>query len=111
MPGAGPQLVVTDKAIFHFDAESGEMVLASVHPGVIAETVQAEVSWPLKIAPDLKTTEPPTAEELRLILGDPAFSPNEFRRLYRVPGLDESLHAGASLLALQQVLLALETDR
>ena len=67
MPGAGPQLVVTDKAIFHFDAEGGEMVLASVHPGVTAEAVQAEVSWPLKIAPDVKTTEPPTAEELRLI--------------------------------------------
>lgn len=51
------------------------------------------------------------AEGLRLTLGDPAFSPNEFRRLHRVPALDESLHAGASLLALQQVLLALETDR
>lgn len=51
------------------------------------------------------------AEGLRLTLSDPSFSPNEFRRLHRVPGLDESLHAGASLLALQQVLQALETDR
>ncbi len=67
MPGAGPQLVVTDKAIFRFDPDTGEMVLSSVHPGVMVEEVRAEVSWPLKIAPDLKTTEPPTAEELRLI--------------------------------------------
>jgi glutaconate CoA-transferase subunit B len=67
MPGAGPQLVVTDKAIFRFDRDTGEMVLASVHPGVNAEDVQAEVSWPLKISPDLQSTEPPTAEELRLI--------------------------------------------
>jgi len=67
MPGAGPQLVVTDKAIFRFDKDTGEMVLASVHPGVTAEEVQAEVSWPLKVVPDLKSTEPPTAEELRLI--------------------------------------------
>jgi glutaconate CoA-transferase subunit B len=67
MPGAGPQLVVTDKAIFGFDSDSGEMYLVSVHPGVTVEEVQAEVSWSLKIAPDLKTTEPPTAVELRLI--------------------------------------------
>jgi glutaconate CoA-transferase subunit B len=67
MPGAGPQLVVTDKAIFHFDKDTGEMFLHSVHPGVTVEEVRAEVSWPLKTAPDVKTTEPPTAEELRLI--------------------------------------------
>jgi glutaconate CoA-transferase, subunit B len=67
MPGEGPQLVVTDKAIFAFDASSGEMVLSSVHPGVTVEEVQAGVGWPLKIAADLATTEPPTAEELRLI--------------------------------------------
>jgi glutaconate CoA-transferase subunit B len=67
MPGAGPQRVVTDKAIFRFDQDSGEMVLISVHPGVTAGEVQAEVSWPLKVASDLTTTEPPTAAELRLI--------------------------------------------
>jgi glutaconate CoA-transferase subunit B len=57
---------VTDLAVFSFD-ETGEMILASVHPGVRVEQVQAEVSWPLKLAPDVQTTEPPTAEELRLI--------------------------------------------
>lgn len=51
------------------------------------------------------------AENLRVVLGAPDFSPNEFRRQYRVPALDESLHAGASLVALQQVLMALETER
>jgi glutaconate CoA-transferase subunit B len=34
MPGAGPQLVVTDKAIFRFDPVTGEMCLSSIHPGV-----------------------------------------------------------------------------
>jgi len=83
MPGAGPQLVVTDKAIFRFaepgpmdsrvspsgapEYLSGEMYLSSVHPGVTVQEVQAEVSWPLKVAPDLTVTEPPTTEELRLI--------------------------------------------
>jgi glutaconate CoA-transferase subunit B len=67
IPGGGPELVVTDKAILNFDGETGEMVLTSVHPGVAAEAVQAEVSWPLRVADPLRVTEPPTAEELRLI--------------------------------------------
>jgi glutaconate CoA-transferase subunit B len=67
MPGSGPQLIVTDKAIFRFALDTGEMVLSSVHPGVTTEEVQAEVSWPLAVAPDLKVTQPPTTEELRLI--------------------------------------------
>jgi glutaconate CoA-transferase subunit B len=67
MPGAGPQLVVTDKAIFRFDKESGEMFLSSVHPGVMVDEVLAEVGWPLKVTEDLKVTEPPTPEELRVI--------------------------------------------
>ncbi len=67
MPGKGPQLVVTDKAIFHFAADTGEMVLSSVHPGVTVDDVQREVSWPLRVAPDLTTTEPPSLEELRLV--------------------------------------------
>jgi glutaconate CoA-transferase subunit B len=67
IPGAGPQLVITDKAIFRFDRENGEMFLDALHPGVTREEVQAEVSWPLRVAADLRTTEPPTIEELRLI--------------------------------------------
>ncbi|MEJ2211374.1 MAG: CoA-transferase [Anaerolineae bacterium] len=68
LPGAGPELVVTDKAIFHFEEGSGEMVLSSVHPGVTVDEVQAEVGWPLKVAGGTPaTTEPPTPEELRLI--------------------------------------------
>jgi glutaconate CoA-transferase subunit B len=72
IPGAGPQLVVTDKAIFRFDDASGEMFLSSVHPGVTVEEVQAEVGWPLRIGAGKEeempeTTEPPTSEELRMI--------------------------------------------
>lgn len=66
MPGRGPQLVVTDLAVFRFD-DTGEMTLASVHPGVTLDQVRAEVSWPLKLAPDMQTTEPPSAEELRIV--------------------------------------------
>ncbi len=67
MPGAGPQLVVTDKAVFRFDTDHGEMVLASVHPGITVEEVQAEVSWPLAVSPNLETTSPPSAAELQIV--------------------------------------------
>ena len=67
MPGAGPQLIVTDKAIFRFAQDTGEMYLATVHPGVAVEEVQAEIGWPLQVAPDLAVTSPPSPEELRLI--------------------------------------------
>lgn len=47
---------------------------------------------------------------LRAIVEDPSFTPNENRRRYRVPELDSRLHAGASLLALQQILQAIESE-
>jgi glutaconate CoA-transferase subunit B len=67
LPGAGPRLVITDLAIFGFDAESREMVLRSLHPGVELEQVRSKVGWPLAVAPELAHTEPPTGEELRII--------------------------------------------
>ena len=41
---------------------------------------------------------------LEEVLADEAFNANTFERRYYVEGLDDSKHAGASLLALQQVL-------
>jgi glutaconate CoA-transferase subunit B len=67
MPGRGPQLVVTDQCIFHFDPATGEMTLTSLYPGASVDAVQAEVAWPITVAPTVATTDPPTAEELRLL--------------------------------------------
>ncbi len=64
MPGGGPQLVVTDKAVFDFEDGSGEMRLRSLHPGVTQDSVMAQVGWRLHVATDLRATEPPTTEEL-----------------------------------------------
>jgi len=50
IPGMGPQLVVTDMALFRFDEETGEMVLSSLRPGVTVEQIQGEVNWPLKVS-------------------------------------------------------------
>lgn len=67
LPGGGPELVVTNKAVFGFDEQSHEMILLSLHPGVSFEEVQAEVSWPLRRSEEVFETEPPTSEELRIM--------------------------------------------
>ena len=64
--GGGPHAVVTDLGFLTPD-ETGELVLTALHPGATAEQAIKNTGWPLKVASDLKTTEPPTGEELRLL--------------------------------------------
>ncbi len=67
LPGGGPQLVITDKAILNFDNPEREMQLVELYPGVTVKDVQIEVGWPLRSAATIGETPAPTAEELRLI--------------------------------------------
>jgi glutaconate CoA-transferase subunit B len=64
--GGGPQAVVTDLGLLEPD-ESGELTLTALHPGVSVEQARANTGWPLKLAPELRATEPPSADELRLL--------------------------------------------
>jgi glutaconate CoA-transferase subunit B len=64
--GKGPQAVVTDLGILQPD-ESGELVLTALHPGATLEQAQANTGWPLRAAGQVQITEPPTAEELRIL--------------------------------------------
>jgi glutaconate CoA-transferase subunit B len=65
-PGRGPTVVVTDLAVYRFDA-SGEMIVESLHPGVTREQLLDSMAWEPRWARALAVTEPPTTEELRLI--------------------------------------------
>jgi len=67
LPGGGPELVITDKAIFNFANREREMQLSSLYTGVTVSAVQAEIGWPLRLADNVQETPAPTAEELRLI--------------------------------------------
>jgi glutaconate CoA-transferase subunit B len=67
LPGAGPELVITDKAILSFANAEREMQLTALYPGVTAQDVQAEVGWRLRSAETIQETAAPTSEELRLI--------------------------------------------
>jgi glutaconate CoA-transferase, subunit B len=67
MPGAGPVKVITDKGILEADETTGEMVLATLYPGVHADSVRAGVGWPLACRPRLAQVAPPTPRELDLL--------------------------------------------
>ena len=67
LPGGGPSAVITTLGLFRFDPATREMELASVHPGVPIETVQAETGWPLRLADPVRETVPPRADELAMI--------------------------------------------
>jgi glutaconate CoA-transferase, subunit B len=56
------RVVVTDLGIL--EPRDGELALVAVHPGVEADDVQAATGWDLRVATDLRITEPPTEAEL-----------------------------------------------
>ncbi len=64
--GSGPQGVVTDLGIMEPD-ENGELTLVALHPGKTVEQVIDNTGWDLKVAANLRETEPPTDEELRIL--------------------------------------------
>lgn len=65
MTGGGPVMVITNLGVYDF--EDGEMTLTSLHPECSVEQVQENLGWKVRVAPILKTTDPPHAEELRII--------------------------------------------
>jgi glutaconate CoA-transferase, subunit B len=67
LPGGGPELMITDKAILNFDNPEREMQLSALYPGVTVTDVQTEVGWPLRLAQKIEEVTAPSAEDLRLI--------------------------------------------
>jgi glutaconate CoA-transferase subunit B len=50
--------------VFEPDPETKVLVLTQVHEGVEAEQVVEATGWELQVASELRTTAPPTDEEL-----------------------------------------------
>jgi glutaconate CoA-transferase subunit B len=67
LPGKGPEIVITDRAILNFDNADREMQLSALYPGVSEKDVRAETGWDLRRAPTIEEVSPPSPEELRLI--------------------------------------------
>ncbi|MFH2102518.1 MAG: CoA-transferase [Chloroflexota bacterium] len=64
--GKGPVAVVTDLGILEPDG-TGELVLTALHPGKTAAMARENTGWDLKVSPALRTTEPVTSDELRIL--------------------------------------------
>jgi len=60
----GPVLLVSDLCMMKPNADSKELEVVSLHAGITREQVQSQTGWPVRFAPDVTTTAPPTANEL-----------------------------------------------
>jgi glutaconate CoA-transferase subunit B len=67
LTGRGPTRVVTDLGVLEPHAESRELVLTGVHEGVTVDEVRRSTGWPLRVADDVATLPPPTAQELAVL--------------------------------------------
>ena len=67
LPGKGPEIVITDRAILNFDNAEREMQLSALYPGISEQDVRAETGWKLRRAAQLEQVSPPSVQELRLI--------------------------------------------
>lgn len=63
----GPSVVITNKAVFDFDGDSRRMRVRSVHPDSSIDDVLGGMSFKPIVPDNILQTEPPTAEEVRII--------------------------------------------
>lgn len=80
--------LVTNLGVFELDEASRELTLTSIHPGVTVEAARAATGFPPRVAPQLATTEGPTAEQRRLIREE--IDPLGMRRLEFVAGKERA---------------------
>lgn len=67
LTGGGPARVITDLGVLEPDADSRELTLTALHPGMSVEQVRAETGWPLALSVELAQTPPPTEDELAVL--------------------------------------------
>jgi glutaconate CoA-transferase subunit B len=67
LPGKGPTAVITDLCIMRPDAETRELVVTDLHPGITADQVREKTGWDIRFANDLRETTAPTAGELSVL--------------------------------------------
>ncbi|NVM35998.1 MAG: 3-oxoacid CoA-transferase [Candidatus Lokiarchaeota archaeon] len=65
--GTGPSKVITDLCLMDFDPKSKRMRLIATHPGISIDDVIKATEFELLINNEVRTTIPPTDEDLRLL--------------------------------------------
>jgi glutaconate CoA-transferase subunit B len=64
LPFGGMFRVVTDLAVFGFNADTRHLTALALNPGVSREKVQANTGFRVEFSADASVSEPPTASEL-----------------------------------------------
>ncbi|MBN1572750.1 MAG: CoA-transferase subunit beta [Deltaproteobacteria bacterium] len=82
--GTGPWALITNKAVLKFDEETKEAYLASYHPDSSVDEVVKNTPWDLKVADDVHETEPPRADEIRVLRE--ILDPNRMIKIYEGRG-------------------------
>jgi len=67
LTAGGVYRVITQLGLFDFDGKTRRMRLESLHPGATVEDVKERTGFEMLIPDKIPTTEPPTAEELRIL--------------------------------------------
>jgi glutaconate CoA-transferase subunit B len=67
LPEGGPYKIITDLGVMGFDEATKAMMIDALHPGVDVGTVQEATGFELIVPDTIGRTEPPTAEELRIL--------------------------------------------
>ncbi len=67
LSGSGPVGVITDLCILRPDAVTRELKVSSIHPGVDRKTISANSGWQIQFEENCGETEPPTADQLRVL--------------------------------------------
>jgi glutaconate CoA-transferase subunit B len=63
----GPTRVITDLCLLEPDAETKELTVTAMHPGVTREQITAATGWPMKFARQVAETAPPSGQELSVL--------------------------------------------
>ena len=67
LPGAGPQVVITDLCVMRPDPLTQELTLTACYAGVSIQQACDATGWPLRVANDVIELAPPTDSELRVL--------------------------------------------
>jgi glutaconate CoA-transferase, subunit B len=63
----GPTNVITDLCLMRPNAETRELEVVSLHPGVTRDSASAATGWSLRFAHNVDETPHPTVDELRVL--------------------------------------------
>jgi glutaconate CoA-transferase subunit B len=67
IPGAGPQVVITDLGVLKPANGSQELTLVARYENVSVDSIRSATGWPLAVADTIDVVAAPTADELRVL--------------------------------------------